>query len=253
MAAVGGAVLGLIIGSFLNVVAYRVPAGKSVVHPPSACPSCNAPIAPRDNIPVASWLLLGGKCRSCRQPISIRYPIVEAATGALFAASPVVIGVSWVLPAYWWFAAVSFVLILTDLDHHRIPNRILYPGVIVGAVLLAVGAAIDGDLDAFLRAVVGGLGYFAVLLVVALIAKGGLGFGDVKLAVLLGMFTAYRSWGVLAVAGFAAVDIGGVVAIVLLVAGRKGRKDVIPFGPPMVVGAYLALVVGEGIAEWYVG
>jgi len=162
-----------------------------------------------------------------------------------------VVGVTWALPAYWWFVGVSLVLILTDLDHHRIPNAILYPGLGVGATLLGIGAALEGDLGAFGRGLGGGFSYFAFLLVVALVAKGGLGFGDVKLAGLLGLFTAYESWGVLAVSVFAAVFIGGVVAVGLVVAGRKGRKDVIPFGPPMVVGAYVALVLGEQIVDWY--
>ena len=253
LAAVGGAVLGLVVGSFLNVVAHRVPGGNSIVRPPSACPHCQTPILPRDNVPVLSWFLLRGKCRSCSEPISIRYPIVEALAAGLFAITPAVVGAVWVLPAYWWFVAVSLVLILTDLDHHRIPNAILYPGVAVGAVLLGIGSAVDGDIDSFIRGLAGAAAYFGFLLIVALIAKGGLGFGDVKLAVLLGLFTAYQSWGVLAVSVFGAVFIGGVVAIGLLIAGRKGRKDAIPFGPPMVVGSYLALVVGQQIADWYVG
>lgn len=253
LAAVGGAALGLIVGSFLNVVAHRVPSGGSVVRPPSACPHCETPILPRDNVPVLSWFMLRGKCRACSEPISKRYPLVEAVAAGLFAATPAVVGVTWVLPAYWWFVGVSLVLILTDLDHHRIPNAILYPGVVVGAVLLAIGAVVDGDLGSLGRGAGGGLAYFGFLFAVALLAKGGLGFGDVKLAVLLGLFTAYQSWGILAVSVFAAVFIGGLVAVGLLVAGRKGRKDVIPFGPPMVVGAYVALVVGEQIVDWYVG
>ncbi|MEE8331617.1 MAG: prepilin peptidase [Acidimicrobiia bacterium] len=253
VAAVGGGVLGLIVGSFLNVVAHRVPSGQSIVRPPSACPHCGTAILPRDNVPVLSWFLLRGKCRACAEPISRRYPLVEATAAVLFAVTPAVVGATWILPAYWWFVGVSLVLILTDLDHHRIPNAILYPGVVVGVVLLAIGAAVDGDLGSLGRGAGGGLAYFGFLFVVALVAKGGLGFGDVKLAVLLGLFTAYQSWGILAVSVFAAVFLGGLVAVGLLVAGRKGRKDVIPFGPPMVVGAYVALVVGEQIADWYVG
>lgn len=253
LAAVGGAVYGLIVGSFLNVVAHRIPTGASVVRPPSACPKCQEPIKPRHNIPVISWFALRGKCASCGEPISARYPIVEATVAFLFAMTPIVIGVSWVLVAYWWFAGISFVLILTDLDHHRIPNRILYPGVVAGAVLLSAGALIDGDLGALGRAYLGAGAYFAFLLAVALIAKGGLGFGDVKLAVLLGMFTAYQSWRELIVAVAAAVFIGGAVAIVLLAARRKGRKDAIAFGPSMVLGSYVALAAGTQIADWYLG
>jgi leader peptidase (prepilin peptidase)/N-methyltransferase len=251
-------VLGLLIGSFVNVVAYRVPEGRSIIRPGSACPQCGAPIRPRDNIPVVSWLLLRARCRECGTAISARYPLVEAATAALFAVAAVVIGADWVLVAYWWFAAVTLTLVLTDLDHHRIPNRILLPGILVGAVLLLAGALADGEgagggIDAYLRALGGASAYFAFLFVVALAARGGFGFGDVKLAFLLGLFCAYRSWEVLVVAVFLAFLIGGVVALVLLLTGRRGRKEAIPFGPALVAGAYLAIAFGARIADWYTG
>jgi leader peptidase (prepilin peptidase)/N-methyltransferase len=248
-----GALLGLVVGSFLNVVAYRVPVGESVVAPGSHCPRCSAPIRPRDNIPVLSWVLLRGRCRDCGEPFSVRYAIVEAATATLFAATPVVLGVSWTLASYWWFIGVGIVLVLTDLDHQRIPNRILYPGVVVGALLLSVGAVADGDAASLPRALGGAVGYFTVLLVLALLARGGLGFGDVKLAVLLGMFTAYLSWRTLYAAGALAIGIGGLVAIGLLMARKRGRKDVIPFGPALIAGAFAALWVGDALVEWYLG
>jgi leader peptidase (prepilin peptidase)/N-methyltransferase len=128
--------VGLIAGSFINVVGIRVPVGGSVVSPGSACPQCGHPIRPRDNIPVVSWLLLRGRCRDCGAPISVRYPIVELSTAVLFALTPVVVGVTWVLPAYLWFVGVTVVLTITDIDHKLIPNRILFPGITVGAVLL---------------------------------------------------------------------------------------------------------------------
>lgn len=219
--------------------------------PGSHCPKCSAPIRHRDNIPVLSWILLRGRCRDCGQPFSIRYAIVEATTAVLFAAAPIVLGVSWSLVAYWWFLGVGIVLVLTDLDHQRIPNRILYPGIVVGSVLLSVGAVADGDVTSLPRALGGAVGYFTALLVLALLARGGLGFGDVKLAVLLGMFTAYVSWGTLFAAAALAILIGGLVAVGLLVARKRGRKDVIPFGPALVAGAFAALWVGEALVDWY--
>ena len=246
-----GGVLGLIAGSFLNVVAARVPEGRSVVRPGSACPACGAAIRPTDNIPVLSWLVLRGRCRSCGSAISIRYPLVEIGTAALFAATAFVIGARAVLPAYWWAAAVAFVLAIVDLDTRRIPNRILYPGTVVGAVLLAVGALVDGEPAAFLRALGGGAAYFALLLVIAVAARGGFGFGDVKLGFLLGMFLAYRSWGTLAVGVFGAFLAGGIAAVGLLAVRRVGRRDAIPFGPAMVVGAFVAAAWGRQIADWY--
>lgn len=247
------ALLGLIFGSFINVVAYRIPAGISVVSPPSACPECNTPIRPRDNIPVLSWFLLRGRCRDCGTRISMRYPIVEVATAVLFVASVLVIGVEPVLPAYLWFAGVTLVLVLTDLDVKRIPNRILYPSTVVGAILLFGGAALDGSISSFWRAALGAAIYFLLFLILALIARGGFGFGDVKLAFFLGLFLTYQSWEVLGSGIALGIGIGGVVAILLLLGGKATRKAKIPFGPAMVFGAYAALVVGQELADWYLG
>ncbi len=250
---VGGGFIGLLIGSFINVVAYRVPSGISVVTPPSACPVCDHEVRARDNIPVVGWLMLRGRCRDCNAPISIRYPFVEAVTGGVFAAAAAVLGPVWVLPAYWWFCGVTIALTLTDLDVKRIPNRILYPGTVVASALLGGGAALDGDFIRFGRALIGGTGYFLLLLLVALVARGGFGFGDVKLAALLGQFAAYRAWESLFVGVFAAFVIGGLLSILLLVTHRVGRKDAIPFGPSMVLGAYVGIAAGEAIAAWYLG
>lgn len=247
------AFLGLIFGSFINVVAHRVPAGQSVVSPPSACPECHQPIRPRDNIPVLSWFLLRGRCRDCGTRISVRYPIVEAATAALFAATVLVIGVEPTLPAYLWFAGVTLVLVLTDLDVKRIPNRILYPSTIVGAILLLGGAIIDDAMGSFWRGALGAGFYFLLFLILALIARGGFGFGDVKLAFFLGLFLTYQSWEVLGSGIALGIGIGGVVAIGLLLGGKATRKAKIPFGPAMVFGAYAALVFGQQLADWYIG
>jgi len=248
-----GAFLGLLIGSFVNVVAYRVPAGISVVKPPSACPGCGHEIRPRDNLPVLGWLLLHGRCRDCGAAISIRYPLVEAITAGVFAAAAAAVGAVGSLGAYWWFAGLTIALVLTDLDLKRIPNRILYPGTIVAVTLLGVGSILDGNLVGFWRSLLGGAAYFGFLLAIAVLARGGFGFGDVKLAFVLGVFSAYRSWGSLLVAVFAAFVIGGVVSVVLLAARRVGRKESIPFGPSLVAGSFLAITFGESIAAWYVG
>jgi len=244
--------LGLSIGSFINVVAYRVPLKRSVMRPPSACPSCNHRLSWRENIPVISWLVLRGTCSECGVHFSVRYLIVEVLTGVVFAGTVAVIGVEWVLPAYLWFAGVTITLTLTDLDHKLIPNRILYPGIVVGAVLLVGGAIAAGDPQGAIRSLLAGAAYFGALLVIALVAPaGGFGFGDVKLAVLLGMFTGYLGWGQMSVAFFFAFLLGGVLSILLLITGTKGRKDAIPFGPYLVLGAYVAIVAGDRILDWY--
>ncbi len=253
LVAVVGGVIGLIAGSFVNVVAYRIPRGLSVIRPRSACPGCGHEIRSRDNVPVLSWILLRGRCRDCGSGISVRYPLVEAGTALAFALLAVLLGASWALPGYWWAAGVAIALTLTDLDVRRIPDRILGPGVVVTAVLLAAGAFADGEPMAALRSLGGGAAYFTLLLIVALAARGGFGFGDVKLGFLLGLILGYRSWGVLAVGVFGAFTVGGVVAFGLLVTRRSKRKDAIPFGPAMVAGAALALAFGEAIVRWYAG
>lgn len=245
-----GVALGLVIGSFLNVVAYRVPLGRSVVSPPSACPGCGHPIRPRDNVPVLSWLLLRGRCRDCGAAISGRYPLVEACTAGLFAAVPLLV-VPAAVPAFWLAAAAGVTLTLTDLDHKRIPNKILFPAIAAGTALLGVAALVEGDPAPFLRALGGGAAYFGLLFVVAIAARGGFGFGDVKLAFLLGMFAGWVSWASVVVAAVAAFLVGGVVAIGLLLAGSADRKDAIPFGPSMIVGAVIAIAWGDAIAAWY--
>lgn len=242
---------GLIIGSFVNVVAYRVPAGGSVVQPRSACPACGHEIRWYDNVPVVSWFVLRGRCRDCGARISVRYPIVEASTAALFVSMTYALGANWVLPAYLWFVGVTVALTLTDLDHKLIPNRILFPGTAIGAVLLAAGAILDGNAGGLPRALAGGAGYFAALLVLALLARGGFGFGDVKLAFMLGLFTGYLGWGHVVVAGVGSFLVGGALSVLLVVTRIRSRKDYIPFGPWMVIAAYIAVWWGGAILEWY--
>ena len=248
-----GGLLGLVVGSFLNVVAYRVPLGRSVGKPRSSCPACGHEIRAGDNVPVLSWLLLRGHCRDCGAAISVRYPLVEVGTAAAFSGLALLVGASWALPGYWWAAGAAIALTLTDFDCRRIPNRILVPGVIGAAALLSLGSVLEGDPWAILRALAGGAGYFGVLLLVALAARGGFGLGDVKLGFLLGLVLAHRSWGALLVGAFAAFAVGGLAAVVLLAARRVSRKDAIPFGPAMVAGAAIALGLGDAVARWYLG
>lgn len=244
-------ILGLAIGSFVNVVAYRVPEGLSVVSPASACPRCKSPIASRDNIPVISWLALRGRCRNCQEPISARYPIVEAGTAVLFVATAALIGPAWTLPAFLWFLSLTVVLILTDLDHFRLPNRIMLPGTVVGVVVLTGGAALDGRIGDIPEALASGVGYFALMLLIAIVARGGFGFGDVKLAFVLGVFTGYGGWGLTVLAAFGGFFIGGITSVVLIVTKVRSRKDFIPFGPAMMVASWVAITWGNSILDWY--
>jgi leader peptidase (prepilin peptidase)/N-methyltransferase len=247
-----GGLLGLVAGSFLNVAAERVPLGQSVLGPRAPCPACGYRGGVGDGVPVASWLRRR-RCRDCGTAVSLRYPLVEAVTAAAFAGLALRVGATWALPGYWWAAGAAIVLTLTDFDHRRIPDRILVPGCVGAAALLALGSLVEGDWWAVVRSLAGGAAYFGLLLVVAVAARGGFGFGDVKLGFLLGLVLAHRSWTVLLVGAFAAFAVGGLASVVLLAARRVRRKDSIPFGPAMVAGAALALAFGDALARWYLG
>ncbi|MFJ2356096.1 prepilin peptidase [Frigoribacterium sp. NPDC087798] len=259
------AALGLAIGSFLNVVVYRVPAGISVARPASACPGCSTPIRRRDNVPVVSWLALGGKCRDCRTSISARYPIVELATGLFFVLVaarlwPLVGVPTEALPlvarllslvAFLWLAGVSVALAVIDLEHHRLPDAIVLPSYAVGGVLLAASSILVGDWPALVRAAIGLASLFAFYLIAALSYPGGMGFGDVKLAGVLGLYLAWLGWGEFAVGAFAAFLLGGLFAVVLLVTRRVERTGGIPFGPWMLAGAWVGVFAGGTVATAY--
>jgi len=256
-------VFGLLIGSFLNVVVYRVPAGLSVIRPASACPSCGHEIRGVDNIPVLSWLVLRAACRDCGSRISARYPLVEAATGVLFAVVAAVViaktgagsvaTVSVSLVAMLYLMAITVALALIDLDTHRLPDAIVLPAYVVLLVLLAVCSATTGDWSALLRGVIGMLllavGYFAL----AVAVPGGMGMGDVKLAGVLGLVLAYLGWGPLAVGAFGGFAFGAIFAIGLVAARRAKRGSGIPFGPWMLAGAWLGILAGDGIWSAYLG
>ncbi|MFJ8896146.1 prepilin peptidase [Leifsonia sp. NPDC102414] len=260
-------VLGLLVGSFLNVVAFRVPAGRSIVSPPSACPSCSTAIRPYDNIPVISWLVLRGRCRDCRTPISFRYPLVEAATGVFFAvvawwswgriatefAASTAAAIASVLEliALLSFAAVSVVLTLIDLDTHRLPDAVVFPSFGAGAVLLGTTAFLRGDLGAAVGMVVGAIALFVFYFIVAWIRPGGMGMGDVKLAALVGLFLGYLGWSQLVVGAFAAFLFGGIFVVGLLATRRVTRHGGIPFGPWMLAGAWFGVFLGPWVAQTY--
>lgn len=245
--------LGLLVGSFLNVVVWRVPRGESVVRPASRCPGCEAPIAPYDNVPVLSWLVLRGRCRRCRTRISARYPLVELGTAALFVAVSVWRGWQADLPAFLFLSAIAVALTLIDLDTRRLPDAIVLPSIGVTVVLLGVAAGVDGEWGALLRAVLAGAALFAFYFVLLVAKPGGMGFGDVKLAAVLGTYLGWVGWDALLVGGFSAFLLGGLYSVVLLLTGRAGRKSGIPFGPWMILGAAVGLVAGPALWDGYLG
>ena len=245
---------GCFIGSFLNVVIWRVPRGESVVTPRSACTSCGNVIRWLHNIPVLSWLFLRGKCAYCGQRISARYPLVELATGISFAGVTIWAGLTWALPAYLWLAAISIALSLIDWDTKTLPNRIVFPSYPVSLALLALAAWTPGGEPAWGRALDALICAAALLVLYFLIwwfFPGGMGFGDVKLAGLVGLHLGFIGIGVTVVGTFAAFFFGGSIAIALLVLKKVGRKTQLPFGPWMLIGAWFGIFWGSATWEWY--
>ena len=245
------AVFGLLIGSFLNVVVWRVPRGESLVSPPSACPSCGTRIRARDNVPVLGWLVLRGRCRDCGNPISARYPLVEAGTAVLFGVMAARFGADWELPAYLWFAAIGVALALIDLDHKRLPDAITLPSYPVVAVLLGLAALLGDHHGAPLRALIGAAAVGAFYFAVWFAYPAGMGFGDVKLAPIVGAYLGWVSYGALVVGVFLGFLYGAVIGVAVMALGRAGRKSKLPFGPFMLAGALTGLLVGQQLADAY--
>jgi len=262
--------LGLLIGSFLNVVIWRVPRGESLL-PNSRCPKCGAAIRPWQNIPVISWLVLRGRCANCRVRISVRYPIVELGTGIAFALvawwwigssvssdselleMPGLQATAWwlSLSAYLWLAAVSIALALIDLELRRLPDAVVLPSIGVIGGLLSLSALLLGDWGALIGALGGGAAMFAFYLLIALVYPRGIGGGDVKLAPVLGAALGFVSWGALAVGAFAGFLLGALAGLVLMALRRATMKTGLPFGPSMIVGAWIGIVWGEQIMVGY--
>jgi leader peptidase (prepilin peptidase)/N-methyltransferase len=241
--------VGLVVGSFLTVVIRRVPAEESLVRPRSRCPSCGTPVRALDNIPVASWLMLGGRCRACQSRISPAYPLTELTCGALFVAVALTYQNPWQAILLAPFMALLLAISVIDLRYLRIPNRLVYPALIVSAIYVLVGDLAGAPLS-IIGALEGFLAYGLGLLVIALIAPRGMGMGDVKLAGLIGLVLGALGLRFVAVAAGAGILLGGVGAIVALVLGGT-RKTRIPFGPFMAAGAGVAVFVGGAVADAY--
>jgi leader peptidase (prepilin peptidase)/N-methyltransferase len=246
------ALVGLAVGSFLNVIIHRVPREESVVHPRSRCPSCAAEIRGRDNVPVVSYVALKGRCRECAGRIGVRYVAVEVLTTVLFVALAIRLRAQpAALPAFLYFGGLGIALTFIDLDVRRLPNRLTLPAYPVSGVLLALAALAGGDWSDLVRAVAGGALLYAFYFLIVFVKPGGMGFGDVKLAGILGGYLGWLGWGSLAVGAFAGFLLGGVLSVALLATGRVSRKSKIPFGPFMIAGALLAIFIGEPIASAY--
>lgn len=235
---------GLLGGSFLNVVAYRLPLGESIVAPGSRCPNCGTPIKPYDNVPVLGWLWLGGRCRSCRAAISARYPLVEAVTGALAVAVVLVKHTPSELALGFVLVAVLVPVALIDFDNRIIPNKITFPAALAAIAIGLVLAPSKVPEQLIAGAAAGGF-----LLVFALAYPSGMGMGDVKLACVLGLFLG-RSVGVAILVALLAGTLAGAV-IMARVGVKEGRRTGVPFGPFLALGGIVGLLVGAPIVHWY--
>lgn len=237
------AVLGLLVGSFLNVVVHRLPRGESLSRPRSRCVGCGTQIAAYDNVPVVSWLVLRGRCRHCGEPISVRYPAIEALTGAIFAAIAAVAGVDAELWLWLPFAALMIAVAAIDLEHRIVPNRLLAP-----AAVYAVAAWAVVDPGFLPEALAAGAGAFAFLLLAALAYPAGMGMGDVKLAGTIGLYLGLATIPALAVAFLA----GSAVGIAILIReGADARKKGVPFAPFLAFGALVGLLAGNEAISLY--
>lgn len=242
-------VMGLIVGSFLNVCIYRLPRRQSITWPGSRCTACARPLSWYENIPVFSWLALRGRCRTCGEPVSVMYPLVEVVTGALFVAGYVIYGGTALLAVRLAFACAMVVLFAIDLRHHILPNVITVPGIVVGFVLSLM---LPPGWQSSLIGLVAGGG------VLFLIAEGyyrlrgieGLGMGDVKM---LSMIGAFLGWPLMLVTLVLASFAGSLVGVGMIASGRGGMKAALPFGTFLAVGALTAAVVGDAIIDWYIG
>ena len=243
------AVLGLAVGSFLNVCIHRLPRGQSLNSPPSRCPHCDYRLRWFDNIPVASYAILGGRCRQCRARISIRYPIVELVTMGVFVLHGAVFGWSALLVPRLVFACAMIVLFAIDLEHQLLPNIITLPGIVVG--IIASSVLPPGITDALIGMVVGG----GVLWLIGeayfrFSGQEGMGGGDVKMLAMIG---AFLGWKLVLVTLVLSSVLGSIIGLIVIALRKGGMKYALPYGTFLALGALVASLAGDAIVNWYVG
>ena len=242
-------VLGLMVGSFLNVCISRLPAGESIVYPSSRCPHCRTPIKWYDNIPVISYIVLGGKCRACHAPISVRYPLIELATGVAFAAQAIACGEDWpLLASRVVFSAMLVVLFGTDLETQRLPNVLTLPGIVVG--LVGSIWVPPGIVDAVIGALAGAAVLYAIRwLWHRVTGVEAMGLGDVKMLAMIGAFLGWRQ---VIVTLFLSSVAGALVGLALAAVRGRSMQSRLPFGTFLALAAFAASIWGEPLVDWYV-
>jgi leader peptidase (prepilin peptidase)/N-methyltransferase len=238
-------IFGLIIGSFLNVCIYRVPRDKSIVYPPSSCPACGSGIKPYHNIPVLSYIWLKGRCASCGARISIKYPAVEALNALLYVAAFYRFGVSLQTPLVMALLSAFIVVTFIDLEHQIIPDEITLPGIVLG-LLLGPLVMHTGWVGSILGLLIGG----GLFYLIAVISRGGMGGGDIKLIAMIG---AFLGWKPILLTIFLGSLLGSVFGVAFMVFRGMHRKTPIPFGPYLVAGAVISIFFGNELIGWYGG
>lgn len=235
--------IGAIIGSFLNVCIYRIPKGESIIFPPSHCPFCKAGIRFYDNIPIISYIILRGRCRQCKSHISYRYPLVEFINAAGYLLLIYEFGIGWAFFAYSLFFSSLLVLTFIDLSHQILPDLITIPGIILG--LIAASSVLPaGIINSLIGIFLGG----GVFYLVAILSRGGMGGGDIKLIAMIG---AFLGWKDVLLTIFIGALAGSFVGIFLMLFKGKKRKDPIPFGPFLAAGAIISMFLDREILIWY--
>jgi len=243
--------LGLLIGSFLNVVIARVPEGRSVVRPPSACPRCGTTLAWYDNVPLFSWVVLRGRCRTCAAPISARYPLVELLTAVLFLIATLAVGLHAELPAVLAFVAAGVALSVIDIEHLRLPTPIVFTALVLVVGALVVAAIVTKRPSALVTVVGGAVAASAFLFAIAFLSPKAMGMGDVRLAAVLGALLGWYGMGRVALGIMLGFVIGSIVGIALSIVLRRLRGVKMPFGPSLIVGTFVAVAWGGPVIDWY--
>ncbi len=248
--------VGICFGSFLNVLVYRLPAGNSIVFPPSSCPSCETRLGLLELIPLVGFLILRGRCRHCKNEISLRYPLVELAVGTIFAFSFYHFG--FIIDAFFYLVLIYLLLAiaLIDLKHRIVPNKLVATGLIAGFIFyLPVAGALVLKLPPWLiieRSLLDALGGFlvggAIMLIIILVSRGGMGAGDMKLMAMIGLFVGLRGTAVVMLLGF---FLGAIVGVTFMALGKLTRKDALPFAPYLSMAAVIQVLWGESIWNWY--
>lgn len=243
-------ILGLIVGSFSNVCIYRIPRNESIIYPASHCPNCHSNIAPKDNIPLLSYILLKGRCRNCKSKISIQYPIVELLTGLIYLIIYLIYGLSIQTLIYITLSSALIIIAFIDLQKQIVPDEISLPGIGVG-LILSIFVPYISFINSALGVIVGG----GIILIIglagsALFKKEAMGGGDVKLAAMIGGFI---GWRYIIISLFLGFFLGALAGIFLVLSKIKSREDVVPFGPFIVLGSFITLLWGEKIISWYLG